>query len=77
MDDETWFRLTEHTRLSPEAVLTFKGRRLSRPEKAVLLNTGDDRFLLAFAGLPKEGQIAVRLRYGNDTLKWYRENSDA
>ena len=29
---------------------------------------------LAFSRLSDEGRVAVKLRYGNDVFKWWREN---
>jgi len=72
--EETHFRLSSDTYISKDAVITAYGRKLSKQEVLDLFSAHTDDFLRAFRALSKEDQVAIRLRYGNNTLKWYEEN---
>lgn len=65
--------LTEDVYLTKDAVVTYKGRVLSKPERTFVLTELSDDFLRAFDKLPEGKQIAVRLRYGNNLPEWYRK----
>jgi len=59
--------------LDARAGITYRGRALVRSERVAVLRFGERDFLEAFHDLSPEEQTAVRLRYGGDTYRWYRE----
>jgi len=61
------------TILDAYANITHRGRRLNRSEKKAVLRFGERDFLEAFYNLTPGKKAAVRLRYGENTYKWYRE----
>jgi hypothetical protein len=61
-------------KLPPSQQMLFRGRPLSLQEASDLYNYADDEFLRAFEELSTEEKVAVRLRYGQCLLKWYKEN---
>ena len=77
--DETgsMFPLMPDTYLSSHADILYCGRKLLRQERLDVLSTQRTDFLEVFRKLSKEERIAIRLRYGDNTLKWYKEENHA
>ena len=68
------FSLSDNVFVTKDALFNFRGKPLSKREVNDFLGFGSSSFLRAFSRLSSEEQVAVRLRYGDDTLRWYREN---
>ena len=67
------FKIAAYCAINPLAEVTYRGKKISQLDKEAVLNTRDDKFLEGFYRLTKEEQIAVRLRYGEDTHRWWTE----
>ncbi len=70
------FQLVPDLFMDGRANVTYKGRALSVPEKKDVLQIMETEFLEAFHNLRPERKAAVRLRYGQNTYRWYREEEE-